>query len=65
MSSPPGRRADNSDPSNRTPRWVKVFAIVLAVLILAAVLHKLLGPGDHSMGGPLPSTGPTIGTGTR
>lgn len=41
-----------------TPRWVKVFAIVLAILIVLVVARLLLG-GGHGPGRHSPSNGKT------
>lgn len=39
-----------------TPRWVKVFAIVAAVLALLVVVLMLVGGGQHGPGRHLSST---------
>jgi hypothetical protein len=46
-----------------TPRWVKAFAAVAAVLLLVAVVVKIVGggehgPGRHSFTGPPPAHAP-------
>ena len=40
-----------------TPRWVKVFGIVLVVLVLLVVVVLLVGGGSHGPGRHLPSGG--------
>jgi hypothetical protein len=30
------------------PRWVKILMIALGILVLGALLHQLIGTGDHS-----------------
>jgi hypothetical protein len=34
----------------KTPRWVKVSAIIVGALLLLAVIVKLTGAGDHGPG---------------
>ncbi|HEY0636118.1 MAG TPA: hypothetical protein VGD67_00590 [Pseudonocardiaceae bacterium] len=58
----PGTRSggEPDEAPARTPRWVKVFAIVLGVALLLLVVVALIGgnhgPGRHgSMGDPAPA----------
>jgi hypothetical protein len=53
-------------PPYRTPRWVKVFGIIVVVLVLLVVIHVVTGiggdhgPGRHmSMGGQTPTSNVT------
>jgi len=39
-----------TDPRAAMPRWVKVFAVVLAILVLLAVAMFLIGGGEHGPG---------------
>jgi hypothetical protein len=32
------------------PRWVKVLAVVIAVLAVAVIAHRFLGGGEHGPG---------------
>jgi hypothetical protein len=58
----PGRNTDMGDDSDRgspprMPRWVKVGAIVVGVLVLVFIVLQLTGvggqhgPGRHTLGG--------------
>jgi len=40
----------DSDGDTRTPRWVKVFAIIALVLVLLVVIMMFIGDGDHGPG---------------
>jgi hypothetical protein len=42
--------------SSTTPRWVKVFGIVLIALVLLVVMVLLVSGGDHGPGRHLPSS---------
>ena len=46
---------DHESPPN-TPRWVKVFGIVVVVLILFVVTLYLTGHGPMNHGDHMPST---------
>ncbi len=53
---PPGPSVPNSgtpEATGRTPRWVKVFAIIGVVLVLLIIVMLLTGhgPGRHMHGG--------------
>ncbi len=56
------RAREHLDSNTGTPRWVKVFAIVGAALVLLAAVLLLLGGGEHgpgrhaSVGGTVPSS---------
>jgi hypothetical protein len=47
-----GNDPDIGDPpdSSGTPRWVKVFGVVLAIAALLAVIVFLAGGGQHGPG---------------
>lgn len=47
--SPPPRRTVGG-PEHRTPRWVKVVAVVVGVLIVLVVTVMLLSGGNHGPG---------------
>ncbi len=44
-----------------TPRWVKVFAIVTAALVVLVVVMALLGGGQHGPSRHLPGDNPPPG----
>jgi hypothetical protein len=47
----PHRNSDTDHDSTGTPRWVKVFGIVAALLILLFLVSLLAGfPGGHGPG---------------
>lgn len=48
MSQPPG--GSDRGPATGTPRWVKVFGIIVLVLVLAFVILMLVGGGGHGPG---------------
>jgi hypothetical protein len=50
--------------TTRTPRWVKAFGIVLAVLVVIFIAGLLIG-GGHGPGRHLPSSGPTSSASTE
>ncbi|MQA63466.1 MAG: hypothetical protein GEU86_18715 [Actinophytocola sp.] len=54
MTDPPAPDSDHETPP-RMPRWVKVPAMVLGILILVFVILQLTGVGgDHGPGRHLP-----------
>lgn len=63
MADLPHRPVPDNDTPPRAPRWVKVSAIVVGVLILLAVIAKLVGlAGDHGPGRHMGAGGgPTAG----
>jgi hypothetical protein len=44
-------------PDTGTPRWVKVFGVIVAILILLFVIVLLFGGGEHGPGRHTPSGG--------
>ena len=42
-------------PYPGTPRWVKVFAIIVVVVVLLVVARMLVGGGEHGPGRHAPS----------
>lgn len=50
----PDRGSTTSTPPG-TPRWVKVFAIVVAVVVLLFVIMMFAGGGRHGPGRHMPS----------
>ncbi|MFD7011345.1 hypothetical protein [Rhodococcus jostii] len=48
VSTPPPPRG--TGPEHRTPRWVKVIALVLGVLLVLVVAVMLFGGGNHGPG---------------
>jgi len=54
----PQQRDSESPP--RTPRWVKVFGIIILVVVLLFVILKFIGGGRHGPGRHRP-TGDTAG----
>lgn len=57
MAGPPAPDPDDEAPP-RMPRWVKVPAIVLGILVLVFVILQLSGVGgDHGPGRHLPGGG--------
>ena len=65
MASPPAPHAD-VDAVPGMPRWVKVIAVVAALVVLVLVVGKLAGgnhgPGRHAPGGHGASiTAPVVG----
>jgi hypothetical protein len=55
----PDRRSRPDDEQPRAPRWVKVSAIMVGVLLLVAVIVKLTGLGGNGHG-PARHTGASI-----
>lgn len=53
MPQPPLERRPESPPA--TPRWVKLFAIVVLALIVLLVITALAGIGTHGPGRHMPS----------
>ncbi|HSX67410.1 hypothetical protein [Nocardioides sp.] len=41
---------ETPDSPPPTPAWVKALIVVLAVLVVAAIAHFLLGGGGHGPG---------------
>jgi len=39
-----------------TPRWVKVFGIIVLVLVLLVVIMMIFGSGEHGPGRHFPSS---------
>ena len=46
---------DNRPPYPGTPRWVKVFGIVLIVVVLLVVARMFIGDSEHGPGRHTPS----------
>ena len=40
----------NRPPYSGTPRWVKVFGIIVIILVLLVVVMLLIGGGSHGPG---------------
>ena len=40
----------NRPPYSGTPRWVKVFGIIVIVVVLLGVVIMLIGGGEHGPG---------------
>jgi hypothetical protein len=65
MADPPthhdsGQEADigrDREPSARTPRWVKVFALIALVAVVLFVVVTLVGGGEHGPGRHTPGGG--------
>ncbi len=60
--SPPGPETDDAlaprpktGPTPGTPRWVKVFGVIITVLVLVIVAMLVAGGGSHGPGRHLPS----------
>lgn len=70
MAGSPAPNPDNATPP-RMPRWVKVPAIVLGILVLIFVIVQLTGvggdhgPGRHQPGGGSSPAGVTVEQATR
>ena len=47
---PPPPHGVGAGPEHRTPRWVKVIALVVGVLIVLVVAVMLFGGGNHGPG---------------
>jgi hypothetical protein len=45
----------NRPPYPGTPRWVKVFGIIVIVVVLLAVAMMFIGGGEHGPGRHTPS----------
>ena len=45
----------NRPPYPGTPRWVKVFGIIVIVLVLLVVARMFIGGGEHGPGRHAPS----------
>jgi hypothetical protein len=45
----------NRPPYPGTPRWVKVFGIIVIVVVLLGVVIMLIGGGEHGPGRHTPS----------
>jgi hypothetical protein len=45
----------NRPPYPGTPRWVKVFGIILIVVVLLVVARMFIGGGEHGPGRHTPS----------
>ena len=45
----------NRPPYPGTPRWVKVFGIIVIVVVLLAVAVMFIGGGEHGPGRHIPS----------
>ncbi len=50
----------DSGSTTGTPRWVKVFGIVLAIIVLLVVLMMLLSGGKHGPGRHMSSGGAPV-----
>lgn len=48
--------------SYRTPRWVKVFGIVVIVLIVVFVVAQIISGGNHEPSQHLPSHNAVVNT---
>jgi hypothetical protein len=55
----PDRRSRTDDGPSRAPRWVKVSAIIVGLLLLMAVIVKVTGLGGDGHG-PARHTGASI-----
>lgn len=54
------------EPTTGTPRWVKVFAIILGVLVLLIIVLVLFGGRNHGPrrhGGPADHRSPAVAGG--
>jgi hypothetical protein len=45
-------------PTTSTPRWVKVFGVIVIVLVLLVVIMMFIGGGSHGPGRHTPAGGP-------
>jgi hypothetical protein len=52
-----GRDRESTTIYPGTPRWVKVFGIVLILLVLLVVIMMFAGAGGHGPGRHMPSGG--------
>jgi hypothetical protein len=50
MADPPTDPGTGDDTRVGTPRWVKVFGIIAAAVVLLFVISLLIGGGEHGPG---------------